>query len=197
MRAGVVAFTIALTVGAMLLLAMYLEPLIVSIESGPPQETVSVVSPLLQVRVAGSLIVAKPGVLLSYLKLTSSALDLIGVGLSVYLFLFIRRKASWSSIVDKMREQPLLLLPAVLMAIAVVMLIPLPATIAMEDGVATIATNAYGVVSGVLYFAGIALAVLLIRFYGYDYDIAYSTFNFDMLDSETIYVDQYDETAAS
>ncbi len=67
----------------------------------------------------------------------------------------------------------------------------------MEGGVATIATNVYGVASGILYFAGIALAVLLIRFYGYDYDIAYSTFNFDMLDSETIYIDQYDETAAS
>ncbi|GGP20084.1 hypothetical protein GCM10007981_06730 [Thermocladium modestius] len=197
MRAGIVAFAIALTVGAMLLLAMYVEPLIVSIESGPPQQTASVVSPLLRISVAGSLINARPGVLLSYLKLTASVLDLVGLGLSVYLFLFIRRKASWSSIVDKMREQPLLLLPAVLIAIAVVMLVPLPATIAMEGGVATIATNVYGVASGILYFAGIALAVLLIRFYGYDYDIAYSTFNFDMLDSETIYIDQYDETAAS
>ncbi len=127
MRAGIVAFAIALTVGgAMLLLAMYVEPLIVSIESGPPQQTASVVSPLLRISVAGSLINARPGVLLSYLKLTASVLDLVGLGLSVYLFLFIRRKASWSSIVDKMREQPLLLLPAVLIAIAVVMLVPPP-----------------------------------------------------------------------
>jgi hypothetical protein len=37
----------------------------------------------------------------------------------------------------------------------------------------------------------------LIRFYGYGYDISYSVFNFDMLDSATIYVDQLDETLAA
>lgn len=199
MRAGIAAFIAALMVGAALLLATYFEPMTASLEAGPAgQPPATVDSPFIDIEIGGAGIIhVQAGPLLDYLRPTSAALDLAGIGLSVYLFLFIRRKTSWSSVVDKMREQPLLLMPAILIAAALVLLIPLPATVAVGGGEATFLTNAYEAAAGPLYFAGIALAALLMRFYGYDYDVAYSTFNFDMLDSETIYVDQFDETAAS
>ncbi|MFP3307016.1 MAG: hypothetical protein RXN93_06755 [Thermocladium sp.] len=200
MRAGLVAFIAALIAGSSLLLANYLEPIIVTVESSYIHSGEFVSSSLLgQVVInaaSGSASITLTPLFFE-LRMTSLLLDVIGLSLSVYLYSYIRRKSSWSSVVDKMRDQPLLLMPIILVASAVVLLIPMPVTVAASSGSITILTNIYFVSSGLLYFAGVALAVILIRFYGYGYDISYSVFNFDMLDSATIYVDQLDETLAA
>lgn len=200
MRAGLTAFIAALIAGLLLLLANYLEPITATVESSYVHSGIFVASSslgqvVINVASGSASIMLTP--LFSELRLTSLFLDLIGLFLSVYLYLYIRGKSSWSSVVDKMRDQPLLLMPIILVTSAVVLLAPMPVTVTTSSGSITVLTNIYFVVSGLLYFAGVALASILIRFYGYGYDIAYSVFNFDMLDSATIYVDQLDETLAA